>query len=103
MEASDVHLQWLLAGHQRDALHDELEVRDRRLAHIAGLPIAGATPDSGNAVERKPPIGELFVDETAEDVRIHDDGLSLMPEHARFTPGSTLAPASTHKPKVKAE
>jgi hypothetical protein len=71
MEAPDVHLQWSLAGGEGDALHDEFVRGDGGLAHIAGLAIAGTTPDPGNAVERQPTLGELLADETAEDFGIH--------------------------------
>jgi hypothetical protein len=47
VEALDVQLQRLPALGQADALDHELILGDDRLAGVAGLPVAGAAPDSG--------------------------------------------------------
>ena len=61
--------------------------------------IAGTTPGSGDTVERKPAIGELFIDETTEDFGIHDDGLSVMPRTSQIHPGLNARPSVN--PKVQ--
>src|SRR4029453_14270543 len=63
MEALDVQLERVPAFGQADAFDHELVFRDDPLTGIAGLPVAGATPDSRNTVEWQSAVGEFLTDQ----------------------------------------
>ena len=71
VEAPDVELDRAPIPVKRNALHEELILRNRLLAGVAGLAIAGPAPDSRNAVVRETAIVELLLDEETKRREVH--------------------------------
>ena len=71
VEAPNVELNGGPIPIQRNALHEELVLRDRLLASGARLAIAGPAPDSRDAVVREATILELPLDEETKRQWVH--------------------------------
>jgi hypothetical protein len=64
LETSDVQLKGPHAGVQWDPFHQQLGLREDRVAGVARFPVARTTPNRSNAVTGQAPGSELAQDET---------------------------------------
>jgi len=69
-KAFDVKLNTLV-GNRANPLHEELPGTDNFLAGVAPLAIAGATPDTRDAVVRELAVAELVSNDETETVSVH--------------------------------
>src|SRR5512138_1709310 len=70
MEAGDMEVYAPVLSAQ--PLHDHLRLRDGLAAAVAGLPVARTTPQLGNVVVRKPPIGKLVPNHAPKLGPVHE-------------------------------
>jgi len=103
LETSDVQLNGPPAEVQRDRFHQQLVLRESRVAGIARFAVASTTPDPCDAVMRQAPILNLASDEETEGFLVHR-GLagSGGREHTPNSPGSRPPTASTREARVQA-
>jgi hypothetical protein len=71
LETSEVQLKGPPAGVQRDPFHQQLGLREDRVAGVARFPVAWTTPNRSNAITRQTPGSELAQDETTESFLVH--------------------------------
>ena len=70
VEAGDMEVY--VAALSAQPLHDHLRLRDGLAAAVAGLPVARTTPQLGNVVVRKPPIGKLLPNQDPKVELVHE-------------------------------
>ena len=66
LETSDVELKGPPAKVQRDPFHQQLVLREGRVAGVARFAVAWTTPNPSDAVMRQVPVLELAPDEKTE-------------------------------------
>jgi len=77
LETSDVQLKGPLAKVQRDPFHQQLVLREDRVADVARFAIAWTTPDPSDAVMRQTTVLELASDEKTERFLVHSGLISI--------------------------
>ena len=100
-ETPDVELEGC-CRRPRDPFHDELVRRDDPLAGVADFAVPRPAPDSWDAVQRQPPIGELDEDEETETFGGHGGDLSVMTHDKPGSPGSGRSTSVNPKGQVQA-
>src|SRR2546428_12461824 len=102
-ETSDVQLKGPPAGVHRDPFHNQLVLREDRVAGVARFPVAGTTPNPFDAVMRQAPVLDLASDEETERFLVHG-GLagSSGRKHTPNSPGSRRPGTPTHEAGVQA-
>jgi hypothetical protein len=88
---SDAQLKGPPAKVQRDPVHQQLGLREDRVAGVARFPVAWTTPNRSNAVMRQTTIMELAPDEEMEDFLVISilAGGSVL-ETRQFHPGPSI-------------
>ena len=74
LETSDVQLKGPPAKFQRDPFHQQLVLREDRVAGVAFFAVAWTTPNPSDAVMRQAPVSELASDEETEGLWVHGSG-----------------------------
>jgi hypothetical protein len=103
LETSDMELKGAPAKVQRDPFHEQLVLREGRVAGVTRFPGAWTTPDPFDAIMRQAPVPDLASDEKTERFLVHS-GLadSSGREHTPNSPGSRPPTASTREARVQA-
>ena len=71
LETSDVELKAPPAKSQRDSFHQQLLLREDRVAGVARLAVAWTAPNPSDAGMRQAPVLDLASDQKAERFRFH--------------------------------
>ena len=77
LKTSDVQPKGPPAKAQRDPFHQQLVLREDRVAGLARFAVAWTTPNPFDALMRQAPVLELVPDEAAEGFLVYDCGSRL--------------------------